>query len=117
MVFRNLSGTVDFTVLENMTGGLSDVTLEVLDLYAQQVALWTPLLDVSHDGWRDALHTLRGASLGIGAKLVASACAEAETLSSDQAVPAVARVISALNQALSDVAIYRHKILIDSLKG
>lgn len=117
MAIRNLSGTVDFTVLENMTGGLSEITLEVLDLYTQQAALWTPLLDPSHEGWKDALHTLRGASLGIGATSVGQACAEAEACPVETCLPALDRVRLALNLALSDVAQYRHALLIDSLKG
>ena len=115
-IVRNLSGAVDFTVLETMTGGLDEVTLEVLDLYTQQAALWAPMLDAKHDGCRDALHTLRGASLGIGANRLAEACAEAEVRSAVDAAPAIARVLSALDLTLSDVAIYRHAVLIDGLR-
>lgn len=117
MIVRNLSGAVDFTVLEAMTGGLSEVTLEVLDLYTQQAALWAPLLDTRHEGWRDALHTLRGASAGIGADALAKACAAAECLAADEADPALSRVVSALDQTLNDVAIYRHALLIQGLRG
>jgi HPt (histidine-containing phosphotransfer) domain-containing protein len=116
MMVRNLSGAVDFTVLEAMTGGLSEVTLEVLDLYTQQAALWAPLLNTAHEGWKDALHTLRGASAGIGATALANACAEAESYATADAEPAIERVIFALDRTLSDVAIYRHAILIHSLR-
>ena len=117
MALAHLSGAVDFTVLESMTGGLDEVTLEVLDLYTHQASLWAPLLDPRHEGWRDALHTLRGASLGIGAVALGQACLEAEALEAAAAMPAVDRVISALNQTLSDVAIYRHAIVMRSLKS
>ena len=40
MARRDLTGAVDFTVLEAMTGGMDDVTEEVLGLFAQQAALW-----------------------------------------------------------------------------
>ena len=116
MIVKNLSGAVDFTVLEAMTGGLSEVTLEVLDLYTQQAALWAPMLDTTHEGWKDALHTLRGASAGIGANTLAQACAEAETHTVEDAGPAIERVRFALDQALSDVAIYRQAVLIASLR-
>lgn len=118
MALRNLSGAVDFTVLEAMTGGLDEVTLEVLDLYVQQAALWTPLLDTSHEGWRDALHTLRGASAGIGAGALANLCAVAEArIELEAAAVALDKVLSMLNQTLSDVSIYRHGLLLRGLKA
>lgn len=118
MTIRNLSGAVDFTVLEAMTGGLDEVTLEVLDIYVQQAALWAPLLDISHEGCNDALHTLRGASAGIGANALAALCAVAEGQSDpNSANVAVGRVLSSLNQTLSDVAAYRHGLLLRSLKA
>ena len=39
MAARDLTGAVDFTVLETMTGGMDDVTEEVLGLFVQQAAL------------------------------------------------------------------------------
>ncbi|MEG0819665.1 MAG: Hpt domain-containing protein, partial [Brevundimonas sp.] len=78
MAARDLTGAVDFTVLEAMTGGMDDVTEEVLGLFVQQAALWSPLLDASSEGWRDAVHTIRGAGAGIGAAELAAVCAEVE---------------------------------------
>lgn len=115
MAMRDLSGAVDFTVLERMTGGDDAVTMEVLDLFMDQTRLWTPLLDVAHEGWRDALHTLRGASAGIGASLLAEVCLQVEGLASSEAAPGLQRVLSALNQALADVAAYRHGLMLRSL--
>ena len=78
MALRDVSGAVDFTVLESMTAGDDAIGEEVLGLFVQQAAIWSPMLDVRDEGWRDAVHTLRGAAAGIGAKAVAQACAEAE---------------------------------------
>ncbi|MDQ7812126.1 MAG: Hpt domain-containing protein, partial [Brevundimonas sp.] len=46
MARRDLSGAVDFTVLERTTGGDDTVSEEVLGLFAQQAAMWSPMLDV-----------------------------------------------------------------------
>ena len=39
MARRDLSGAVDFTVLEAMTGGMDEVTEEVLGLFAEQARI------------------------------------------------------------------------------
>ncbi len=57
----------DFVVME-----------EVLRLFQQQCEIWSPLLTVSHEGWRDAAHTIKGAAAGIGAGLLAAAAEAAE---------------------------------------
>jgi HPt (histidine-containing phosphotransfer) domain-containing protein len=115
MARRDLSGAVDFTVLERMTGGDDAVTEEVLGLFAQQAALWSPLLDVREDGWRDAVHTIRGAAAGVGAGALAGACQAAET-AEKAAPPLLDRVRDALEAALADVAAYRHELLLKSLR-
>ncbi|WEK56879.1 MAG: Hpt domain-containing protein [Candidatus Brevundimonas phytovorans] len=117
MARRDLTGAVDFTVLETMTAGVDDVTEEVLGLFVQQAALWSPLLDASAEGWRDATHTIRGASAGIGANDLAAVCAEVEHGEQDQAHAGLERVRTALDAALSDIAAYRHEMMLRSLKG
>ena len=62
MARRDLSGAVDFSVLERTTGGDDGVSEEVLALFAEQAAIWAPMLEPATDGWRDAAHTLRGAA-------------------------------------------------------
>ena len=74
MARRDLSGAVDFTVLEAMTAGMDDVTEEVLGLFAEQARMWSAMLDASSEGWRDAVHTIGGAGAGIGAKTLALVC-------------------------------------------
>jgi HPt (histidine-containing phosphotransfer) domain-containing protein len=117
MAARDLSGAVDFAVLERMTGGDAGVSEEVLGLFVQQASLWAPLLDVREEGWRDAAHTVRGAAAGIGAGALAEACAAAEAAQKAEAPSLLGRVRDALDQALADVAAYRHELMLRSLRG
>jgi hypothetical protein len=117
MARRDLTGAVDFTVLETMTGGMDDVTEEVLGLFVQQAALWSPLLDAASEGWRDAVHTIRGASAGIGAGDLATICREVEYGEQTLAAVGLERVKTALDVALGDIAAYRHELALKSLKG
>jgi HPt (histidine-containing phosphotransfer) domain-containing protein len=117
MAARDLTGAVDFTVLETMTGGMDDVTEEVLGLFVQQAALWSPMLDAASEGWRDAVHTIRGASAGIGANDLAAVCAEVEHGEQTLASAGLERVRTVLDAAMSDIAAYRHELALRSLKG
>lgn len=117
MARRDLSGAVDFTVLETMTGGMDEVTEEVLGLFAEQARMWSALLDASSEGWRDAVHTIRGAGAGIGARALAEICAEVEHGEQAAAPAGLERVRTALDAALADVAAYRHELALRSLKG
>jgi HPt (histidine-containing phosphotransfer) domain-containing protein len=116
MALRDLSGAVDFAVLEATTGGDDGISEEVLGLFAQQAALWSPMLDVRDEGWRDAVHTLRGAAAGIGAGALAGACQTAEAADKAEASPLLDRVRDALELALADVAAYRHELVLRSLR-
>lgn len=117
MALRDLSGAVDFSVLERMTGGDDAITEEVLGLFFQQAGLWSPMLDVREDGWRDAVHTIRGAAAGIGAGTLAAVCQTAEAVEKAAAPPLLERVRDALGIALADVAAYRHEMMLRSLRG
>jgi len=117
MALRDLSGAVDFTVLERMTGGDDGISEEVLGLFVQQAAMWSPMLDVREDGWRDGVHTIRGAAAGIGAGALAAACQSAEAAEKAEASPLLDRVRDALEMALADVAAYRHELMLRSLRG
>lgn len=117
MARRDLSGAVDFGVLERMTGDDDAITDEILGLFTQQAALWSPLLDVREEGWRDGVHTIRGAAAGIGADTLAKACAVAEAAEKAEAPPLLDRVRDALEIALGDVAAYRHEIMLRSLRA
>lgn len=117
MARRDLSGAVDFTVLERMTGGDDEITEEVLGLFAQQASMWSALLDAESEGWRDAVHTIRGAGAGIGAADLAALCAEVEKAEQASAASGLERVRTALDAALADVAAYRHELMLRGLKA
>ena len=117
MALRDLSGAVDFTVLEGMTGGDNAINEEVLGLFVNQAGLWSVMLDPKAEGWCDGVHTIRGAAAGIGARDLAATCAEAEGVDQTLAAPALERVRDALEAALADVAAYRHELMLRGLKG
>lgn len=117
MALRDLWGAVDFAVLEAMTGGDDAVTEEVLGLFTQQAAMWSPLLDARDAGWRDAVHTIRGAAAGIGAGDLARVCETAEVSDKVLAPALLDRVRDALEIVLADVAAYRHELMLRSLRG
>lgn len=117
MAARDLTGAVDFTVLERFTGGDSAVGEEVLDLFTEQAGMWSTALDPAGEGWRDAAHTIKGAAVSIGAADLAAACGDAETCDDAQADECVERVRDELNRALTDVAAFRHELMLRSLKG
>jgi HPt (histidine-containing phosphotransfer) domain-containing protein len=113
---RDLTGAVDFSVLDRTTGGDDEVAEEVLGLFVQQAGMWSPMLDARQEGWKDAVHTIRGAAAGIGAGALASVCAEAEAAERDVVPTKLDRVRDALNAALADVAAWRHELRLRSLK-
>lgn len=117
MALRDLTGAVDFAVLNGMTGGDDAINEEVLGLFVNQAGLWSVMLDSKAEGWRDGVHTIRGAAAGIGARDLAATCAEAEGADQTLAAPALERVRDALQAALADVAAYRHELMLRGLKG
>ena len=114
---RDLSGAVDFAVLDRMTAGDDAVAEEVLTLFTEQAAMWSAMLDPRAEGWRDAVHTIRGAAAGIGAGVLAEICQTAETADQAVASAGLERVRDALDVALADVAAWRHELMLRSLKG
>lgn len=112
MARRDLTGAVDFQYLESFTAGDSDVIEEVLGLFREQAAIWSGLLDPASEGWRDALHTIKGASRGIGAMQLGDACARAEA----EGPGAINSVRDAMDAALSDIAAYLHERALQSLR-
>ena len=76
-------------------------------------SLWAPLLVPGQEGWRDAVHTIKGTARGIGAGALALAC-EAAEVEGEVRLPAVR---DALDAALADVAAYVHELMLRSLKS
>lgn len=92
---------MDLDHLAAMTSGDTALGIEVIEIFQHQAQLWSRLLDPRLEAreWSDAAHTLKGASLGIGALKLAAACERAEKAgrSAETPSPAHAAVL------LSDV--------------
>ncbi len=122
MARRDLTGAIDFAYLESYTAGDQVIIDEVLSLFREQAALWRRLLDpqVEIEGWRDAVHALKGAAGSIGARDLAQACAAAER-GSDSGHGArssgLSGVLDGLDLVLADIAAYQHEQALKSLKG
>ena len=113
MARRDITGAVEFTYLEGFAGGDWEVVDEVLDLFREQSAIWGAMLSPDHEGWRDAVHTLKGAARGVGAFQLGDACEACEA-----AGPAgLSDVRDALDAALHDIAAYLHEGALRSLKS
>ncbi len=110
---RDLTGVVDFAHLERFALDDAQVVDEVLSLFREQAGLWAPMLDGETDGWRDAVHTIKGAALGVGAFALADACEYAEGAGAG----ALPQVHSALDTALFEVAAYLHEQALKSLRS
>ncbi len=93
---------LDRAHFDRMTAGDRALQIEVLDLFAQQVANWRARL-ASGEGWRDAAHTLKGSARGIGLNALAAACEAAESASESQRLTALSEVHRALGAALSEL--------------
>ncbi len=113
MAKRDITGAVDFPYLERFAAGDAAVIDEVLGLFEEQARMWSPLLDSTSEGWRDAVHTVKGAALGIGAHALGETCARAEA----EGPARLPDVHAALDAALFDIAAYRHEMALRSLKG
>jgi len=95
--------TIDTEHLAVMTGRDTDLAIEVLGLFREQVKLWRRLISVDQDRsvWADAAHSLKGSALGVGAGTLARYCATAETLGRAEEVPSRVQVAVAINDVLS----------------
>ena len=114
---RDVTGAIDVSVLEAFTQGDEGLADEVLGLFQEQARLWAPLLDARSDGWKDAAHTIKGSAAGVGARALADACAGAETADPTALPGRLEAIKDALDAALSDVAAWRHELMLKSLKG
>jgi hypothetical protein len=121
MARRDIQGAVDFDHLETYAAHDAALIDEVLTLFREQAGLWLRLMDPAEggEGWRDGAHTLKGASLGIGAFQLAEACSAAETATGTglgERGVLFDRVRDALDAALADIAAYSHEQMLKSLK-
>jgi HPt (histidine-containing phosphotransfer) domain-containing protein len=88
---------LDRVHFDHMTGADRALQIEVLGLFRMQVEGWSAAM-ASANGWREAVHTLKGSARGIGLNALAAACEAAETAEESEASLAGVRV--ALNEAL-----------------
>lgn len=90
---------LDLDHLSAMTGGDAELSREVIGIFREQAQLWSRLLDPKSpaDQWADAAHTLKGASLGIGAIRLAAACEKAEKAGRGEIPPGTAHAAVLLN--------------------
>jgi len=118
MARRDLTGAVDFAYLEAYAGGDLGVVEEVLALFREQAEMWLRLLDPAApgQGWRDAVHTLKGSARGIGATALGVACEAAEQAAPNTESPGLGRVRDDLDLVLADIAAYTHELALRSLK-
>jgi HPt (histidine-containing phosphotransfer) domain-containing protein len=110
---RDIKGVVDFAYLEDFAAGDDALIDEVLALFREQSEIWGGMLDPASEGWRDAVHTLKGASRGVGAFRLGDACEACEAAGAG----ALGSVRDALDAALSDIAAYAHERALASLKS
>jgi HPt (histidine-containing phosphotransfer) domain-containing protein len=110
---RDIKGVVDFAYLENFAAGDDDLIDEVLALFREQSAIWGAMLQPDHEGWRDAVHTLKGAGRGIGAFQLGDACQACEAAGASD----LSKVHDALDETLADIAAYAHERALKSLRS
>ena len=92
---------MDFAYLEGFAAGDFAVVDEVLALFREQAALWAPRLDPGHPGWRDTVHTVKGAARGVGAFALGEVCDRCEAGRAD-----LEAVRDALEAVLTEIAAY-----------
>ena len=93
---------MDFGYLEGFAAGDRQVVGEVLALFQMQAQMWSPRLEAADPGWRDVVHTIKGASRGIGAHALGDLCASCEA-EGPEGLPAVR---AALGAAVGEIAAY-----------
>jgi HPt (histidine-containing phosphotransfer) domain-containing protein len=97
---------VDFDYLEGYCGGDSQIVVEVLSLFQTQAEGWRAGLEAPGEGWRDLVHTIKGAARGVGATRLGDVADRAE-----RGDPSLApEVQAALADALADIEGYLTRI-------
>jgi len=82
---------LDRAHLDAMTGHDRELAVEVVEMFQHQAEIWGRMLDpkMPPSQWADAAHTLKGASLGVGAIRLAEICGRAETLGRADVAPSL----------------------------
>ena len=119
MARRDITGAVDFAYLETYCAGDLNLVDEVLGLFREQAAIWSPLMapNAPSEGWRDAVHTLKGAARGVGAVRLGQACEAAEAAEARGIHDRLTDLHHELDLALADIAAYAHERVLQSLRS
>jgi HPt (histidine-containing phosphotransfer) domain-containing protein len=91
---------LDRAHFDHMTGADRALQLEVVTLFRGQVEGWTAACE-GGDGWRAAVHTLKGSARGIGLMALAGACEAAEGAPDAESAATLAQVRACLAEALA----------------
>ena len=94
---------VDFDYLEAFAAHDRQVVREVLALFREQAVAWAEGLDPEKPGWRDVVHTIKGAARGVGANALGDACDKAE-YGEPSDLP---DVLAALSAAVDEIEAYQ----------
>jgi HPt (histidine-containing phosphotransfer) domain-containing protein len=94
---------LDRNHLDAMTGGDKDLAVEVIEIFQHQAEIWSRMLDpkLPTGQWADAAHTLKGASLGVGALKLANVCEIAERLGRADDAPSITAAAVAIGDVKS----------------
>ncbi|WP_372784717.1 Hpt domain-containing protein [Phenylobacterium sp.] len=103
MTAQGTDGEVDFAYLEGYMAGDRQVVGEVLSLFRQQAQAWAGSLDPGDPGWRDVVHTIKGAARGVGARRLGDLCTQAEA----QGAEGLPVVRAALEAVVAEIAAYQ----------
>jgi len=118
-----LEPVLDADHLATMTGADVSLAIEVIDIFRQQTDIWVRMLDpaMPRTQWADAAHSLKGTALSVGAKRLAIACADAETLgrsleevSAIQTGTIIAAVKDEIGPAIEAAARLSHKLSVSN---
>lgn len=91
---------LDRAHFDHMTGADRALQAEVAALFRMQADDWAAACDGA-EGWRTAVHTLKGSARGIGLEALAAACESAERAADNERAAALAQVRAALAEALA----------------
>lgn len=82
---------LDRAHLNAMTGNDRALAVEVVEMFQHQAEIWSRMLDpkMPPSQWADAAHTLKGASLGVGALRLAAICGRTETMGRADVAPSL----------------------------
>jgi hypothetical protein len=94
---------VDFAYLETFAAHDTEVVRDVLALFRQQAEIWAASLSAEAPGWRDVVHTIKGAARGVGANALGDACDKAEFGTAED----LPGVVIELKAAVADIAAYQ----------